>query len=63
MTQTLRDRLVSVTGRIDSDTGSAWKQLRDKSPTVDYLFAPGKRYSVELLEMVGPVDGLIGPGQ
>jgi len=55
MTQTLRDRLASVTGRIGSDTGSAWKLLRDKSPTVDYLFAPGKRYSVELRSMVGQV--------
>jgi hypothetical protein len=48
-------RLASVTGGIDSDTGSAWKQLRDKSPTLDYLFAPGKRYSVELRPMDGPV--------
>ena len=47
-------RLASVTGGIDSDTGSAWKQLRDKSPTLDYLFAPGKRYSVELRPMDWP---------
>jgi hypothetical protein len=49
----LPDRLANVTGRIDSDTGIACRRLRDKSPTVDYLFAPDEWFFVELRPMDG----------